>query len=335
MTAQDIALRQRRQANATEVPRVTPEYVEALGRTARKLKEASRAPSTVRAYTTAWGQFSRWCEVLGLEPLPASETTVIAYVAHLDNAGVSHSTVSRHVAAIKWMHQRQGQPLQTSSLLSDVTEGHAREHRDDPKTRATGITVEQLRQILAPLDPTDPRDVRDRAILLVGFATGMRRSELVALTRADIEDHPDGLRLLVRHSKTDQRGAGSYRALPFGASAETCPVAALRAWLAISGPSTGRVFRAVHATGSVWGQGLRSQAVADIVRDRAQGAGLTGEDARWSGHSLRRGFATTAARNGASRAQIMEDGGWTSNAVDSYIDAGKTFKDRAASCLGL
>jgi site-specific recombinase XerD len=327
-------VREQRRPNRTEIPHFTDAYLEATAQNARNLHREALAPATIRAYEHAWGRFKEWCEAGGFPSLPCTEATAIGYISALEAAAVSYSTISRHVAAIKWAHETAGSLFEATPALERVTQGIARRRRDHKPDAATALTPEDLRTILAGFG-SDPKDIRDRAVILLGFCTGLRRSEIVRLTIEDMEPHQDGLRAYVSHSKTDQTGKGTYRAIPKGSSPSTCPVTAYWAWLHVSGVTTGRIFRAIRKGGAVWGEGLNDQAIADILRSRALAAGLTGGNAKWSGHSMRRGFATTAARNGVSRAQIMQDGGWKSNAVDTYIDAGESFKDRAANRLGL
>lgn len=327
-----VAKRTPRVSRRAEIPKFTPEYVAALGRTADELAADSLSPNTRRAYTSAWASFCEWCMGAGKAPLPAEEPLLVAYVAHLENLCVTHSTVVRHISAIRRFHTLHKKPLRTGAALADVMRGHARKHGRAAEHQATGMRLNHLRAIVRPLDPTDIRDVRDRAIILLGFAGGFRRSELAALTVADVADHQDGIHITVRRSKADQEGRGMAKAVPFGSRPDTCPVLAYQAWIGMSGVGSGRVFRAIRKNGAVWGDGITDRVIAEVVKARAKAAGINGT---WSGHSLRRGFATEAAARGVPRHQIMKDGGWTSSAVDAYIEAGSSFKDRAASRLGL
>lgn len=328
----EIAKRTPRVSSRSETPTFTPEYVAALGKTATGLAQESLSPNTRRAYASAWAAFTTWCGSAGKKPLPAPETLIVAYIAHLENLGVTHSTAVRHISAIRRYHAAAGQELLTGAALTEVMRGHARRHGRAAEHKATGLRVRHLAGIMRTLDPVRPKDIRDRALILLGFVGGFRRSELAALTVADVTDHQDGLYVLVRRSKADQEGRGMAKAVPYGKNTQTCPVRAYEAWMDVSGVTGGRVFRAVRKNGVIWGDGITDQVIADVVRERALAAGLKGQ---WSGHSLRRGFATEAASRGVPRHQIMKDGGWTSSAVDEYIEAGSSFDDRAASRLGL
>lgn len=189
--------------------------------------------------------------------------------------------------------------------------------------------------MVARLELTTTTGVRDRALLLAGFALAARRSELVALRVSDLEETPEGFRVTVRRSKTDQEARGTTRALPYGSDPETCPVRALSAWLAMAGITEGPVFRAVDRWGHVADRALTGQAVALIVKSAAAGAGL--EPDKYSGHSLRAGFCTTAAARGASERAIARQTGHAPNStvLRSYIRHATVFTDNAAADLGL
>jgi integrase len=165
--------------------------------------------------------------------------------------------------------------------------------------------------------PRDVRGLRDRALLLIGWAAALRRSELAGLVASDLRFEPDGLIVELRRSKSDQEAAGEAVAVPFGAQAETCPVRAVRAWLDVAG-SNGAVFRRIDRHGNI-GSNLTATAIASIISARAAAAKLRGD---FAGHSLRAGFATTAAHAGRSEASIMR----------SCVTAvGKAFTSRVAT----
>jgi integrase len=194
----------------------------------------------------------------------------------------------------------------------------------------TALEIGSLRAVLARI-PGDMRGVRDRALLLIGWAAALRRSELAALVASDLQFEPDGLIIHVRRSKTDQESAGEVVAVPFGAQAETCPGRAVREWLAVAG-NDGAVFRRIDRHGNI-GSNLTATAIASIIRARASTAGITGN---FAGHSLRAGFATTAAHAGRSETAIMRHGRWKSVQVARrYIRHGSRWLDNPASNLGL
>ncbi|MEF2559286.1 site-specific integrase, partial [Aurantimonas sp. C2-5-R2] len=166
-----------------------------------------------------------------------------------------------------------------------------------------------------------PKDIRDRALLLIGFAGGFRRSELVGLDVADVETVRQGLVITLRRSKTDQTGAGRKIGIPHGRT-RWCPVAALEVWLSTFGIEAGPILRGINRHGRVGDQRLSGEAVSIIVKKRLAAAGFDPEG--YSGHSLRAGFATSAAQAGASSWKIRQQTGHASDAMLSrYIRDGE------------
>ena len=173
-----------------------------------------------------------------------------------------------------------------------------------------------------------------RNALPAARAGAFRRSELVSLDRADLGFTLDGVVITLRRSKTDQEGAGVQKGIPFGSRANTCPVKALSAWLDASGIQEGPIFRAINRHGQIRLGRPTDRAVALIVKDAAEAAGF--DPARFSGHSLRAGLATSAASRGASERSIMAQTGHRSvTMVRRYIRAGSLFQENAAATVGL
>jgi integrase len=181
--------------------------------------------------------------------------------------------------------------------------------------------------------PSTPHGLRDRALLLIGFAGGFRRSELAAIDFADIEDSDDGLTILIRRSKTDPEGEGRKIGIAYGSDPKTCPVRAYRKWIKEAQITEGPVFRHFHNQ-TMGTQAITDRVVALTVKKAAERVGL--DAASLAGHSLRSGLATTAARNGASEASIMKQTGHRSvQMVRRYIREGSLFHDNASTKLGL
>jgi site-specific recombinase XerD len=175
---------------------------------------------------------------------------------------------------------------------------------------------------------------RDRALLVLAFAGAFRRSELVALDVADVEEVADGLRILVRRSKTDQEAAGKRKPLPYGSNPATCPVRTLAAWLEAAEILEGPIFRPVNRHDQVQPGRLSDQSVALVVKRVGERAGL--DPSRLAGHSLRRGFVTTAVRRGVADRTIMRHTWHRSRPTfDAYIEERTKFTDTAASYVGL
>lgn len=171
---------------------------------------------------------------------------------------------------------------------------------------------------------------RDWALLLLGFAGAFRRSELVALTVADLEETAQGLRVTIRKSKTDQQGAGQTLAILRGDV--HCPVQALQAWLQAAEISEGYLFRPIGKGGRISPNSLSTKSVAQIVKAHAGRAGL--KEADYAGHSLRAGFLTSAAENGANLFKLMEVSRHKSvETVRGYVRNADLFKGHAGAGL--
>ncbi|MDQ6947871.1 MAG: site-specific integrase [Actinomycetota bacterium] len=213
-----------------------------------------------------------------------------------------------------------------------VHAGIRRSQGTAPAVKAPAVTAE-LRAMVAQL-PGDLRGVRDRAMLLVGFAAALRRSELVALDVADVAETAEGLVVTLRRSKTDPEGAGRKIGVPYGSHPATCPVRPLRAWTEIAGVADGPLFVTIDRAGRLGTTRASDRCVARTVQRAALGAGL--DPARYAGHSLRAGLATSAAATGASERSIMNQTGHKSLPIlRRYIREGSLFTDNAAASVGL
>jgi len=302
---------------------------------ARGYADASRAASTRRAYASDWRRFSSWCFPRGLETLPADPRVVAVFLSAEAALGAAPLTVGRRLAAIGWMHRRAGflapQAREGAAAILEVLAGIRRSHGIAP-TKKHAADADVLRDILRCIPGDDLRSVRDRALLAFGMAGAFRRSELVALRFSDLERVPEGLRVIIRRSKTDQDGAGAVIAIPEGRRLR--PKALLEAWIARAGIADGLLFRrlaASRATGTelvVTPFPMSDRAVARLVQARARAAGYAGED--FAGHSLRAGFLTAAARSGASVFKMREVSRHKSMQVlADYVRDAELFRDHA------
>ena len=273
---------------------------------AQRFASMATADNTQRAYTADWADFAQWCQAQHLEALPARPETVGLYCAALADTH-KPSTITRRLAAIARQHRNAGFDSPASlrhSAVGDVIAGIRRERGTRPDAKRA-LATEELRRMVAAL-PASPRGLRDRALLLIGFAGGFRRSELAAITVEHVEDTPDGLKILIPRSKTDQEGGGRTIGIPYGSDPTTCPVRAYRAWIAAAGITEGPVFRHFHNC-TMGTKAITGRVVALTVKKAAERVGL--EATELAGHSLRSGLATTAARNGASERSIMKQTG--------------------------
>lgn len=286
---------------------------------------ASRSDRTRAAYSSALGVFVTWCREAGAEPMPADPLTVAAYVAHLADTGRKPATIDLHVAAIAAAHRAGGFHNPAASEAVKATIRGARRALGTRQTRKAPATAETLRKMLRKI-PDGPAGLRDRALILLGFAAALRRSELVALDVTDLERVPDGIIVHVRRSKTDQEGAGQEIAVPRGAKLKPCE--ALDAWLKAAGITSGPVFRSVGKAGAVSAERLTDRSVADIVKRHAAAAGL--DASLFSGHSLRAGFVTSALAAGADVLKVMHVTRHTAvTTLQKYDRRARAFDDHA------
>ena len=299
---------------------------------ARAYAEQSTADSTKRAYSADWQHFTAWCEVHGLPSLPADVATLCAYLAECADE-YKLSTIERRMSSIGKAHRLAGHPDPTKTEQTHLVMKGIRRKLGRAQTQKAPATVEPLRAMLGTLE-SSRAGLRDRALLLLGFAGAFRRSELVSLDVADLRFVAGGVEVTVRRSKTDQEGEGTVKGIPLGSNSATCPVRALRAWLAAAELVSGALFRPIDRHGNIKPERLSSSAVARIVKRCAGAAGLDAAD--YAGHSLRAGLATAAATAGVSERSIMAQTGHKSEAmVRRYIRRGSLFSDNAAAKVGL
>lgn len=261
---------------------------------ARSYRTQAKAANTIRAYASDWAQFEGWCWERDLDPLPAWPEAVATYLAALAMAGKADSTIARHLAAIGWKHRQEGlvAPVQRDErmVIADTLAGIRREQRARPSRKKAAVSAKDLAAMIASADGEGTRSIRDRAVLALGLAAALRRSELIGLELRDVQFVPEGLRLTIRHSKTDQEGEGQ--------------VARLQAWLAVRGSAPGPLLWQIDPQGRVVDRVMSDRSVARLVQKYAARVGL--DPATVGGHSLRAGLLTEAARSGASIAKMQE-----------------------------
>jgi site-specific recombinase XerD len=291
--------------------------------------KAEKSPATRKAYATDFRLFKQWCDGKGAAALPAAPETVAAFLAAEAEAGVRPSTLGRRVAAIRYAHKLASLATPTDAEGVKATLRGIRRAVGAAKVRKAPALAERVRAMIAA-SPDTLAGKRDRALILLGFAGAFRRSELVALDVADIEETAAGLRVIIRQSKTDQDGEGTTIAIARGVVA--CPVRALRAWLDAAGIVSGALFRSVNKAGRVATARLTDRSVANIVKAMAGSVGL--DDRTFSGHSLRSGFLTSAAANGASIFKMMDVSRHKSvDTLRGYVRDAELFKDHAGAGL--
>ena len=245
--------------------------------------------------------FAAWCEGVGRGALPASAETCAVYFAALADAGLKVSTIQRRAAAISYAHRLAGEatPLGLEAVKA-VLRG-VRRVRGVAAAAKAPLTADLVARVVRKL-PDSLAGRRDRALIVLGFAAALRRSELVGLDISDVSRNGDGVFLHIRRSKTDQDGRGAEIAVPSGVKLK--PVETLDAWLAASGIVSGPLFRSVDRHGRVGAKALSAQSVALIVKRAAKAANL--DPKLFAGHSVRSGFVTSALASGADMFKIMD-----------------------------
>uniref|UniRef100_E6PJA6 Phage integrase n=1 Tax=mine drainage metagenome TaxID=410659 RepID=E6PJA6_9ZZZZ len=285
----------------------------ALACTAERAKayaRNARAATTHRAYARDWRDFAAFCAQVGFDALPAPPQAVAHYITAL--AGIKAvATIRRRLVAIAQMHKLQGFASPTSDpIVREILAGIERTHGVAPR-RKSALTVELLKDILHRLDP-GLKGIRDRALLLLTFAGGFRRSEVAALDLADVRFETRGAVVTLRRSKTDQRGVGREVAIPQLRTATLCPVQALQAWLAAAAITEGALFRTFSMRGALQPHRIDGRDIARLVQRLARRAHLDGD---FGAHSLRAGFITSGAMRGVAEVSLQAVTGHRSTTI--------------------
>jgi site-specific recombinase XerD len=270
----------------------------------RKYLDAALADNTLRAYRADLKHFIAWGGVI-----PASEESIAIYIAHHANC-LASTTLSRRLVAIARAHTAQGFPSPTKSALVTATLQGVRRTRHHAIRQVAPLQKPQLLQMVKGL--RDLQGLRDSAMLLIGFAAALRRSELVSLNVEDVVLTEAGTLIRLNHSKTDQEGQGRDIAIP-RLRGRHCPTRALQAWLAAAEITSGALFRRINRYAQVLPQRLSAQSVALVIKRRVSAIGL--DPGVFSGHSLRAGFVTNAVNGGATSASVRGQTGHKSDAM--------------------
>ena len=311
------------------------ERLEAAADKARDYAGKAKASNTLRNYRAAWDDFAAWCAAGGRTALPALPATLAMYLA--DRADTHKTATLQHrLAAISQAHQHAGfadlNPCRDPHVR-EVWKGIRRDKGTAP-SRKTPVLTADLRRILAGLPRHRLIGRRDAALLLLGFTAALRRSELVALDVSHVEVTRDGLVVTIARSKTDGEGEGTTLGIPYTGDPESCPVRALLAWLETAAITEGPIFRGVNRHGRLAPKRLSDAAVAQIVQKHAGSLGL--EAGRFGGHSLRAGFATSAAMEDVPERDAMAHMRQKSvNVHHGYVRQANLFKRNPVARLGL
>lgn len=304
---------------------------QALSSKSKRRLQSAKAPNTVKAYGADWRDFADWCDHHGVIALPAKPETIVNYLNDLADADASikANTVARRVTAISENHIAAGFDRDKNPAKAGIVRAAVASIRREKGTFQHGkapILLETLSLFADGFITDTLTGKRDRAIILLGFAGAFRRSELVGIQIKDLSFTPQGLIIFVPRAKGDQLGQGSTIAIPYAPDPRLCAVRAVRDWIEAAGLSEGALFRPVTKAGTLRGSSLSDKSVALIVKKYAALAGLDPKD--FAGHSLRRGFATSAAQHDVDTLSIMRQTRHKSEKmVHRYIEQGNLFKE--------
>ena len=291
----------------------------------------SKANNTVRAYKSDFKDFGLFCAQNSFKSLPTDPKIVSLYLTYLSTKDAKMSTLKRRLVSIAVIHRLKGHYLDTKhpSIIENIS-GIKRRKGSIQKGKKP-ILINSLKLIINVIDQQCKEDIkklRDRTIILIGFSGGFRRNEIVSLDYDDLDFVPEGLKINIRRSKTDQFGEGSIKALPYFDNSQYCPVISLRNWLNISKINSGSIFRRFSKGSKLSENRLTDQTVALLIKEYLRLAGIDSKN--YSGHSLRSGFATSAAESGAEERSIMAMTGHKSTEmVRRYIKEANLFKNNA------
>ena len=293
--------------------------------------QSSKANNTVRAYKSDFNDFGIFCTQNGFKSLPSEPKIVSLYLTNLSTKNAKMSTLKRRLVSIGVIHKLKGYYLDTKhpAIIENIM-GIKRRKGSIQKAKKP-ILINSLKIIINAIDQQNKQEIkkfRDRSIILIGFSGGFRRNEIVSLDYDDLDFVPEGLKINIKRSKTDQFGEGFTKALPYFDSSQYCPVISLKKWLEISKVTSGPVFRRFVKGSKLSENRLTDQTVALIIKKYLNLVGI--DSKHYSGHSLRSGFATSAAESGAEERNIMAMTGHKSTElVRRYIKEANLFKNNA------
>ena len=293
--------------------------------------KSSKANNTLRAYKSDFKDFGIFCAQNGFKSLPTEPKIISLYLTYLSTKNIKMSTLKRRIVSISVIHRLKGHYIDTKhpSIIENMM-GIKRRKGSIQKGKKP-ILINNLKSIINAIDQFNEEEIkrlRDRSIILIGFSGGFRRNEIVSLDYEDLDFVQEGLKINVRRSKTDQFGEGFVKALPYFDNQLYCPVVSLKNCLNISKIDSGAIFRRFNKGSKLSEKRLTDQSVALLIKEYLNLAGIDSKN--YSGHSLRSGFATSAAESGAEERNIMAMTGHKSTEmVRRYIKEANLFKNNA------
>ena len=299
--------------------------------------QSSKAINTVRAYKSDFKDFGLFCAQNGFKSLPSEPKIVSLYLTHLSTKEVKMSTLKRRLVSIGVIHKLKGHYLDTKHPIIIENIMGIKRRKGSVQKGKKPLLISNLKLIINVIDKSKYEDIkkyRDRSIILIGFSGGFRRNEIVSLDYYDLDFVSEGLKINLKRSKTDQFGEGSVKGLPYFDNAQYCPVLSLKNWIEVSNISSGPLFRRFSKGSKLSENRLTDQTVALLIKKYLKLAGI--DNKNYSGHSLRSGFATTAAESGAEERSIMAMTGHKSTEmVRRYIKEANLFKNNALNKIKL
>ena len=293
--------------------------------------KSSKAINTVRAYKSDFKDFAAFCAKHSFRALPTEPKIVALYLTYLSGKDAKMSTLRRRLVSIGMIHKLKGHYLDTKHPVIIENLMGIKRTKGSIQRGKKPILINHLKAIINVINEEkieEIKKIRDKAIILVGFGGGFRRTELVSIDYEDLEFVPEGVKITLRRSKTDQFGEGMTKGLPYFTNETYCPVVHLKKWIKISNIKDGPVFRRFAKGCSLTSNRLTDQSVVLLIKKYLELAGI--ENKNYSGHSLRSGFATVSAESGADERSIMAmTGHKTTQMVRRYIKEANLFKNNA------
>ena len=291
----------------------------------------SKADNTIRAYKSDFNDFGLFCAQNGFKSLPSDPKIVSLYLTQLSTKNVKISTIKRRLVSIGVIHKLKGHYLDTKHPLIVENLMGIKRRKGSIQNGKKPLLINNLKKIINVIDQQKKEKIkilRDRTIILIGFSGGFRRNEIVSLDFDDLDFVEEGLKINIKRSKTDQFGVGSTKGLPYFENSQYCPVVSIQKWIEISRINSGALFRRFTKGSNLSEKRLTDQTVALLIKEYLGLAGI--DNTNYSGHSLRSGFATSAAEAGAEERTIMAMTGHKSTEmVRRYIKNADLFKNNA------
>ena len=299
--------------------------------------KSSKAINTIRAYKSDFKDFGAFCIKHSFKTLPTEPKIVALYLTYLSSKDAKMSTLRRRLVSIGMIHKLKGHYLDTKHPVIIENLMGIKRTKGSIQRGKKPILINQLKAIINVINEEkidEIKKIRDKTIILVGFGGGFRRTELISIDHEDLEFVPEGVKITIKRSKTDQFGEGMIKGLPYFSNQEYCPVVHLKKWLEISKIKNGSIFRRFTKGCSLNKNRLTDQSVVLLIKSYLNLAGI--ENKNYSGHSLRSGFATVSAESGADERSIMAMTGHKSTQmVRRYIQEANLFKNNALNKIKL